>query len=182
MTTGHVFMAMSLDGFVARKDHRLDWLMKQKTEGEEHGFDEFQASVDGIIMGRGSYETVLSFGEWPYTKPVVVMSKTLSQGDVSEELRGKVRITNLEPHALMNEVQGQGWSRAYVDGGKVVQSFIRAGLVSDIVLTTVPVLIGDGLRLFGELEQDIDLELTGSKAFESGLIQSQYRLVTRSQV
>ena len=84
-------MAMSLDGFVARKNHGLDWLMKQKTEGEDHGYEAFQARMDGIVMGRGSYQNVLSFGEWPYTKPVIVMSKTLQQNDVPKELADKVR-------------------------------------------------------------------------------------------
>ena len=82
MTTGHVFMAISLDGFVARQDNQIDWLTKQKTESEEHGYAEFEASVDGIIMGSGSYKNVLTFGGWHYKKPVVVMSKTMSQADI----------------------------------------------------------------------------------------------------
>jgi dihydrofolate reductase len=177
MITGHVFMAMSLDGFVARKNHGLDWLMKQKTEGEDHGYEAFQARMDGIVMGRGSYQNVLSFGEWPYTKPVIVMSKTLQQNDVPKELADKVRITDQEPQALMDELQGQGWSRAYIDGGKVVQSFVRAGLVEDFVVTMIPVLIGEGIRLFGAIDSDIDLELLGTQAFESGLLQTRYRVV-----
>lgn len=176
MTTGHVFIATSLDGYVAGTDHRLDWLMKQPTEGEEQGYDEFIDSVDGLVMGRGSYETVLGFGEWPYKKPVYVMSKTLSQSDVPEALQGSVHITDLEPPALMKWLDESGWIRAYVDGGKVVQSFVRAGLIEDFIVTTVPVLIGDGVRLFGEIESDIDLEFVSVKSFPSGLVQSKYRV------
>ena len=97
MTTGHVFIAMSLDGFVARADHQLDWLMKQNTEGEDHGFDAFMDGVDGLVVGRASYETVLTFGEWPYSKPVIVMSRSLLQGDVPAALAGKVEVSALEP-------------------------------------------------------------------------------------
>ena len=177
MTTGHVFIATSLDGFVARRDRQLDWLMKQDTNGEDHGFDEFMASVDGLVMGRGSYQTVLGFDqEWPYTKPVVVLSRSLSPSDVPAELAGKVEISALEPVALMEKLGQDGWSCVYVDGGRVVQSFIRLGLVESIVLTQVPILIGDGLPLFGELERDIDLELLSSKAFCSGMVQSHYRV------
>jgi dihydrofolate reductase len=177
MTTGHVFIATSLDGFVARKDHQLDWLMKQDTQGDDQGYSEFSESIDGLVMGRGSYETLLDFDqEWPYTKPVVVLSRSLLQSDVPANLAGKVEVSALEPSELMKRLGEDGWSRAYIDGGKVVQSFIRLGLVEDIVLTTIPILIGDGLRLFGEVEGDIDLELLASKSFNSGLVQSHYRL------
>lgn len=177
MTTGHVYIATSLDGFVARKDHRLDWLMKQVTEGEEHGYEKFVSSVDGIVMGRGSYENVLSFeGEWPYAKPVVVMSKTLVTSDVPEALRERVEISTLDPVDLLENLSGRGWKRAYIDGGKVVQSFLREGLIEDLVLTTIPILIGDGIRLFGSLEQDVDLEVASSKSFPSGLLQTHYRV------
>ena len=97
MPTGHIMMAMSLDGFVARSDHTLDWLEKQSTEGEDHGFEAFQESVDVIVMGSGSFRTVLGFGEWPYVKPVVVLSRSMASDDVPENLRDKVEITSLKP-------------------------------------------------------------------------------------
>ncbi|QUS55279.1 dihydrofolate reductase family protein [Pseudovibrio brasiliensis] len=177
MISGHVFIATSLDGFVAREDHGLDWLMKQPNTGEDHGYDEFIAGVDGLVMGRGSYETILSFEKWPYSKPVVVLSRTLQQTDVPEVLRDKVRVTSSDPSEVMAELSAEGWSKAYVDGGKVVQSFIRAGLIEDIILTQIPILIGRGLRLFGEVVADIDLELISSRSFKSGLVQSHYRLM-----
>jgi len=177
MTTGHVFIATSLDGFVARVNHELDWLMKQNTEGEDHGYEEFMDSVDGIVMGRGSYRTVLSFGEWPYKKPVIVMSKSLSDHDIPASLRDRVQLTALDPPEVMRWLQEQGWSRAYIDGAKVVQSFIREGLIEDIVLTTIPILIGEGLSLFGGVDADVDLELSSVRSFESGLVQRRYRLL-----
>ena len=178
MTTGHVFIATTLDGFVARSDHQIDWLTKQDTKGEGHGFIEFMESVDGLVMGRGSFLNLLSFEEeWPYAKPVVVLSKSLSASDVPANLAGRVEISSLDPVALMKKLGEDGWSRVYVDGGLVIQSFIRLGLVEDMVLTTVPILIGDGLRLFGVIDRDIDLELLASKSFASGFVQSHYRLV-----
>lgn len=178
MASGHVYIATSLDGFVARADHTLDWLMKQPTAGEEHGYDAFMASVDGLVMGRGSYQTVLGFDAWPYSKPVVVMSRTLDQSRVPDELQNKVRITDLKPVEVMKDLSSRGWARAYVDGGRVVQSFLREGLIEDLVITTVPILLGEGVRLFGPLDGDVDLELLGSKAFPSGLVQNHYRVVT----
>jgi dihydrofolate reductase len=169
-------IATSLDGFIARRDHQIDWLTKQDTEGDDLGFEAFMASVDGIVMGRGSYENVLTFGEWPYKKPVIVMSKRLSDDDIPKRLQGRIRMVDLGPAEMIKSLAAEGWSRAYVDGGKIVQSFIRCGLIEDLVLTTIPILLGDGLRLFGEIGGDIDLELIDSKSFGSGLVQTHYRL------
>ncbi len=176
MTTGHIFIAVSLDGFIARQDGDIDWLMKQQTADEDHGYDAFMASVDGLIIGRGSFEKVLSFDDWPYHKPVVVLSRTLSDADIPGELRNKVRLSSLEPGELMRELGHEGWQRAYVDGGKVIQSFLRAGLISDITLTHIPILIGQGLPLFGGLDRDVDLEHRETRSFPSGLVSSTYRI------
>jgi dihydrofolate reductase len=175
--TGHVFIAVSLDGFVARKNHSIDWLMKQSTEGEDLGFDDFMASVDGLIMGSGSFKNVLTFGAWPYKKPVMVMSHSLTEEDIPPELEGRVRLTGLSPQELMKSLEREGWKRAYVDGGLLVQSFIRAGLIKDINITVIPILLGDGLPLFGPIKGDIDLKLMGSESFGSGLVQNRYELI-----
>jgi dihydrofolate reductase len=124
MTTGHVFIAVSLDGFIARRDGDIDWLENQGGENEDNGFAEMMASVDGLIMGRATFQKVLSFGEWVYEKPVIVMSRSLTQSDVPDHLRGRVRLSNSTPKALMGELSAEGWARAYVDGGKVIQSFL----------------------------------------------------------
>ena len=176
MTTGHIFMAMSLDGFVAREDFGLDWLMKQKTDGEDHGNEAFMASVDGLVMGSGSFRTMLTFGAWPYEKPVVVLSRTMKSKDVPEELRDKVSVSALAPRQLMASLSEQGWKRAYIDGGKIIQSFMREGLIADMTVTVVPILIGEGKRMFGSLDADIDLQLLGSKSFPSGLVTSRYEV------
>lgn len=178
MTSGHVFIATSLDGFVARKDRQIDWLEKQAMADEDHGYDAFVELVDGIVMGRGTFETVRAFDPWPYQKPVVVMSSTLGPEDIPRALRGAVSVSDLSPAGVMQDLAARGWDRAYVDGGALVQSFLREGLIRDIVLTVAPVLIGEGIRLFGALDHDIDLELTSATAFPSGLLQSRYRIRT----
>lgn len=175
ITTGHVFIAVSLDGYVARRDHQIDWLMKQQTQDDaDRSYEEFISGIDGIVMGSGSYKTVAAFDEWPYQIPVVVLSKSLSQSDIPDELSGKVRVTDLEPRELMESLSKEGWSRAYIDGGRLVQSFVRLGLVQDFALTTIPILIGEGISLFGPLDEDIDLELIDVKALKSGLVTTRY--------
>ena len=177
MSTGHVMLAISLDGFVARKDHSLDWLMKQNTAGEDHGFAEFLDKIDVIVMGSGSFRTVLGFDAWPYEKPVIVLSNSLTDDDVPSELAQKVEIKNLSPQDLMAEMERRGWPRVYVDGGAVVQSFLKSGLINDFKLTLVPILLGDGIRLFGDLPSDVDLEPTYQKAFPSGLVELRYKVI-----
>ena len=179
MTTGHVFIATSLDGYIARKDHTIDWLESHDAAVEEHGYTQFIDSVDGIIFGRKTYEVVLNLtsGEWPYTKPVIVLSRTLTQSDLPLHLNDQVTVTNQFPADLLNTVDQQGWKRAYIDGGITIQSFLSEGLIQDLIITTLPVLIGDGIPLFGKIPHDINLELITSRQFSSGLLQSHYRVL-----
>lgn len=178
MTTGHVFIATSLDGYVARPDHSLDWLMKQPAaEGDDGGFAAFMENVDGLVMGTGSFRTLLGFDQWPYTKPVVVLSSSLTAQDVPEALQGKVRLSRAEPGSLMRQLQQEGWARAYIDGGRLVQSFLRLGLISDLTITTVPILIGSGIPLFGSLERDIDLRIRSSRILPAGMVQTTFQVV-----
>lgn len=177
LTTGHVFIATSLDGFIARKDGAIDWLPGLDSDpGENYGYDAFIASVDGLVMGRNSFEKVLEFGEWPYPKPVMVMSRTLDPSTLRADLRDKVEISSASPRALMDELAGRGWRRVYVDGGQVIQSFLREGLIADMVVTRVPVLLGEGLPLFGPLASDVALEHIETRSYPSGLVLSRYAI------
>jgi dihydrofolate reductase len=175
--TGHVFIATSVDGYIARADGEIDWLTEYETGNEDTGYDAFMDSIDGLVMGRGTFEKALSFGAWPFKKPVIVLSQNLSQNELRADLDGKVRISSLAPSPLMHALAAEGWKRAYIDGGKVIQSFLKEGLISDIVLTRVPVLLGDGISLFGRMEGDVILRHTETIAFASGLVQSKYEVV-----
>lgn len=174
MPTGHVFIATSLDGFIARPDGSLDWLIRPEHAGEDHGYDTFIRDIDAIVMGRGTYQSVLAFDAWPYDRPVLVLSRMLAASPVPEALRGKVTFADLTPQAAMDQLERQGAARVYVDGGQIVQAFLGAGLVTDIVLSRLPVLIGRGRSLFGALDRDVALVHQATTSFPSGLVQSRY--------
>jgi len=178
MVTTHVFIAISLDGYIAREDGDIGWLLQRDDPTEDHGYAAFIADKEWIVMGRGSYEKVLTFDEWPYDRPVLVLSRQLADTPVPEALKGKVQFSRRMPKEVMDDLAAQNVQRVYIDGGQVIQSFLREGLVADIVITTVPVLLGSGKPLFGSLSQDIDLTLLSSRSFPSGLVQSHYRLTS----
>lgn len=176
MITGHVFIATSLDGFIARNDGDIEWLLSRDNPNEDHGYNSFIENIDGIIMGRGSYEKARTFETWHYTRPVVVLSKQLASSPVPKELEGRLRFLDLAPKAAMEKLANEGWRRVYVDGGQIIQSFLREGLIADMVITQVPVLIGEGRTLFGPLTKDISLVHVATKSFPSGLVQSHYKI------
>ncbi len=171
-----VFIATSLEGFIARADGALDWLPADDVE--PHGYDEFIATVDAIVMGRKTFETVLTFGAWPYgTKPVVVLSRTPSalrapDGAVCEMMAGT-------PSEVVARLGARGFKHLYVDGGVTIQGFLAAGLIQRMIITRIPVLLGSGIPLFGPLSQDVRLEHVATRSFPSGLVQSEYLIAAR---
>lgn len=177
MVTGHVFIATSLDGFIARENGDIDWLLKHDQADEDHGYDDFIKDIDVIVMGRGTFEAVLSMGDWFYTRPVLVLSAHLAQQEVPSELNGKVRFSDQKPKKAMAMLQSEGVRRAYVDGGRIIQSFIELGMISDMVITNVPILLGTGRPLFGGCQRDVALAHKGTRSFPSGLVQSRYDVI-----
>jgi dihydrofolate reductase len=168
------FVGVSLDGFIARPNGEFDFL--PAGGGEPHGYDEFIATVDVIVIGRKTFETVLSLPEWPYaTKRVVVLSsRTL---DLSA-LRGRpVERMAGTPAEIVAKLAAQGARHLYVDGGITIQNFLRAGLIQSITITRVPVLIGSGIPLFGPLPQDFRLHHISTQAYPSGLVKSEYQVL-----
>lgn len=178
-TTGHVFIATSLDGYIARPGGGLDWLPGMGAgedampEAEDHGYDAFIAGMDGIVMGGATFRVALGFDPWPYALPVVVASRSLADGDVPQALRGQVQIVRSLEDARA-ATSAMGWQDAYIDGGQVITGYLAAGAIADMVITRVPVLLGSGLPLFGALPADIRLRHLGTTAFPSGLVQSRY--------
>lgn len=175
MSTAHVFIGTSLDGFIAKPDGDIAWLLERSDPAEDHGYMAFIADKDAVVMGRGTYEKVLTFDVWPYQLPVVVLSRQLADTSVPEHLQGKVRFSRQTPEQLMEQSAAENLQRIYVDGGQLIQSFLRAGLVHEMILSTMPVLIGEGRRLFGDVNQDMDWRLLSSQSFPSGLVQSRYQ-------
>lgn len=167
-----VYIATSLDGFIARTNGDIDWLTGGEG-GEDYGYAKFMSDIDHIVMGRNTYEKVLTFGGWPYAKKVIVLtSRDLA---VSPELSDKVEALNLSPRELVNEMDMRGAKHIYLDGGVTIQRFLREGLVDEMTITTIPILIGEGLSLFGKLENDIKLELIKSESFKNGFVQNKFR-------
>ena len=177
MITGHVFIATSLDGFIARENGDISWLLERDEPSEDHGYNTFIKDIDVIVMGRGCFEGIRHVTPWPYTRPVLVISKTLKHQPLSEELLGKVEVTDQSPAEVMAMLDARGANRVYVDGGQIIQSFLRAGLIADMVITRVPILLGQGRSLFGPLCADIPLAHEHTRSFKSGLVQSLYRVI-----
>jgi dihydrofolate reductase len=164
-----VFIATSLDGFIARPDGSIDWLTDRGRQAGDTGYDQFMAAVDTVVLGRNTYEKVLTFDFWPYDgKHVEVLSSTLAP-DVDERI-----IVHRTIEGLVETLDDRGAKRVYADGGQVVQTFLRAGLLNELTITVVPVLLGGGIRLFGELDQDISLTHNATRTLGAGLIQSDY--------
>ena len=167
-----VFVGTSVDGFIARANDDLDWL---PADAEPHGYDEFIASIDAIVMGRKTFEKVLTLGPWPYgEKRVVVLSSrpvdlSMAAGGVVEQMAGP-------PAEIVSRLAASGAHHLYVDGGITIQEFLRAGLVQRLVITRVPVLIGDGIPLFGALPRDVRLHHVATRSYPSGLVQSEYQV------
>jgi dihydrofolate reductase len=164
------FIGTSLDGFIARPDGALDFL--PEGGGEEHGYEAFIASVDALVIGRKTYETVLGFDAWAYgDKPVFVLSTgalaPAPKGAIVERMSG-------EPSDIVAMLESRGIRHVYVDGGITIQRFLAAGLIHRIVITRVPVLIGEGIPLFGALPRDIPLHHVATRQYQSGLVQSEY--------
>jgi dihydrofolate reductase len=175
-TTFHVFIATSLDGFIARPDGALDWLTAFQGDGD-NGYGAFIADMDGIVMGRGTFEAVLGFGAWPFALPVIVMSRTLAADGIPAELAGKVEVRADTPGDLARRLGDRGWRRVYVDGGQLVQSFLREGLVADMAIFRMPVLLGAGRPLFGPVAQDIRLETVAATVLPTGAVRTDYRVL-----
>ena len=165
-----VFIGTSVDGFIARADGELDFL--PPGGGEPHGYDEFMATVDALVIGRKTFETVLAMGNWPYgEKPVIVLSTRplapAPPGALVERMSG-------DPAAIVAKLEARGVRHVYVDGGVTIQRFLQAGLIQHLTITRVPVLIGAGIPLFGALQRDIVLRHVRTRQFASGLVQSEY--------
>ena len=172
--TASVFIGTSLDGFIARRNGDLDFLPPDG--GEPHGYNEFIASVDAIVIGRNTFETVLSMKPWPYgNKRVVVLSSR--PVDLSAAVGGVVEQMAGPPAEIVSRLAASGAHHLYIDGGITIQQFLCAGLIQRLIITRVPVLIGEGIPLFGSLPHDIRLRHIATRHYPSGLVSSEYRVV-----
>ncbi len=174
-TTCSAYIACSLDGFIAKKDGNIDWLttFSAPDANEDYGYRTFMDSVDAIVLGRVTYELALTFGAWPYgTRKVFVLSRKYPKQGKS--LEGAVIGTSAAPGDLTLQMSDSGIRHAYVDGGQTIQSFVRDDLLNDLTITRVPILLGEGLPLFGLVESEKKLTHIETRIFTNGFIQSKY--------
>ncbi len=176
-----VFIATSLDGYIAKPDGNIEWLMDKRyeLEGEDFGYSELYDACDLLVMGRNSFDKVAGFEEWPYPdKRVVVLSRSLKS--LPQQIDG-VEFFGGSITEFMEMLTMQNSEHLYIDGGQVIQSFLEEGLVTEMTITTIPILLGGGLRLFGPLSQEKHLSLISAKGYENGFVQSKYEVLNERE-
>ena len=170
-----VFIATSLDGFIADKNDGIDWLHSiPNPDNEDMGYVEFTNGIDAIVMGRTTFETVVGFDiPWPYKKPVFVLSNKLKE--IPESHKEKAFLVNGTLTEILKQIHGKGYGRLYIDGGTTIRNFLKEDLIDEMVLTTIPILLGGGSSLFGDLPNELKFELTETKTFLNQISQRHYK-------
>jgi dihydrofolate reductase len=167
-----VYIGTSLDGFIARKDGDINWLTQFANDEAIHAYEEFMSRTDAIVIGRGTYEKVLTFPSWPYEKKVFVLSRSIKEAP--DIVREKVTFLSMEPKELLNHLSKKGFSNIYLDGGKVIQDFLKEDLIDELIISKIPMLIGKGIPLFGYLDSDLYFVHLRTVVNSNGLVRSYY--------
>lgn len=175
-----VYIGTSLDGFIARKDGNIDWLTQFANDEATHAYEEFINRIDAIVIGRGTFEKVLTFPSWPYTKKVFLLSNIIKQ--VPDELKEKVTVLSMRPAKLLGYLCSLKFSSIYIDGGKVIQDFLNEDLIDELIISKVPILIGNGIQLFGQLENDLQFKHIRTEVQSNGLVRSYYEKLNPNNV
>jgi len=171
--TNFVYVATSLDGFIATSDGGLDWLNEiPNPEKSDFGYAKFMSSIDAIVMGRHTFEKVLTFDYWPYDKPVYVLTK--SKVDVPKKLEDKAKTISSNLEELVDQLKKLGYQNLYIDGGITIQGFLEADLIDEMIITRVPVLLGNGIPLFGPLTRRLYFKHLGTEVLNETLTKSHY--------
>ena len=169
----YVYVAASLDGYIATKDGGIDWLSEiPNPDHSDYGYAKFIQEIDAIVMGRNTFEKVLSFGEWPYTIPVFVLSHSLNK--IPAPIADKVEVVCGDLGSRLDQLNQRGHHNLYIDGGGTIQSFLREDLIDEMIITRIPILLGDGLSLFGRLEQSLLFKHKKTEICNHALVKSHY--------
>jgi dihydrofolate reductase len=168
-----VYIATSLDGFIATTEGGLDWLNEfPNPDQDDFGYAEFIAGIDALVMGRKTFEKVLTFGAWSYKKPVFVLSNTL--GQLPPGMEGKAEIVSGCLRQLTDRLSERGFKNLYIDGGLVIQSFLAEDLIDELIISRIPILLGDGIPLFGPLRESLEFHHHKTETFGNGIVKSHY--------
>lgn len=174
-TSNSVFIAQSIDGYIADKNGKIDWLNSiPNPDGDDMAYNSFMNRMDAILMGRKTYETVLGFDtEWPYEKAVFVLSTSLKE--IPESLKTKVTIVNGSLQKVLDEIHQKGFYRLYIDGGSTIQSFLKQDLIDEMIITTFPIILGGGASLFSNLSDPLNFNLLSSETYLDQITQVHYQ-------
>lgn len=169
-----VFIATSIDGYIADSEGAIDWLESiPEMNIIDTGYEEFTSDIDALVMGRITFETVCGFDiDWPYQKPVFVLSNTLTE--IPEKFRGKAHLVKGSIIDILKEIHFKGFNNLYIDGGNLIQSFLREDLIDEMIITVIPMLLGGGHPLFGTLSNKLSFECTGTKHFLNKVVQNHF--------
>ncbi len=169
-----VYIATSLDGYIADKDGGLDWLMSiPNPDNSDFGFAAFMEGIDALVMGRNTFETVVGFGQWPYEKPVYVVSQTMES--IPESHAGKAFLIKGTPKEIVEALQGKGLNNLYIDGGRCIQGFMAEAMIDELIISTIPVVLGDGVPLFGSIPALQNYDLVSSEVLVNAIVKSHYK-------
>jgi len=169
----YVYIATSLDGFIATVDGGIDWLNEiPNPEQSDYGYAEFMSGIDALVMGRGTFEKVLTFDFWPYDKPVFVLSHSMTE--LPEDMVGKAEIIKGEIKEVITLLNKRGYNNLYIDGGKVIQSFLRKDLIDKLIITRIPILLGDGIPLFDKIDGQMKFKHVKTETYNNMLVKSSY--------
>ncbi|MBQ4838054.1 dihydrofolate reductase family protein [Pseudoalteromonas luteoviolacea] len=173
-----VYLAQSLDGFIADQQGNIDWLSKiDNPNHSDLGFGAFMADIDAIVMGRNTFDQVMKYGQWPYDKPVFVLSKSLKQ--LPQQSKGKAYLVCASEREVIAQLHQLGHDRLYIDGGKLVQNFLSQGLIDEAIVITVPVVLGKGLKWLPEQPLNCKISLLATSVLLGELVQSHYQIESR---
>jgi len=169
-----IFIATSLDGYIADKNGGIDYLHSiPNPDGDDMGYSNFIAGIDAIVMGRTTFETVCSFDiDWPYTIPVFVLSNTLTE--IPEPYKGKAYLARGPLTEVLASIHEQGFHNLYIDGGKTIQSFLQEDLIDEMIITTIPTLLGGGFPLFGDLINPLQFKCAETNLLLKAVVQSRF--------
>jgi dihydrofolate reductase len=174
-TKNSVYIGTSIDGYIADKNGGIDWLHAiPNPENIDMGYTAFMQQIDALVMGRNTFETILGFDiDWPYKKPVFVLSNSLKT--IPEKCTGRAYVVNGSLLDVLSEIHGRGFNRLYIDGGRTIQSFLAEDLIDEMIITYIPILLGGGIPLFGQFQHQLKFECTHSEIFLDKIVQNHFK-------
>lgn len=167
-----VYIATSIDGYIAGKDGDIKWLTEYPNPDQnDYGFFDFIKGIDALIMGRHTFETVNGFDTWMYPVPVFVLSNTLTE--LTGKWAEKCELIKGDLKEVLTQLNARGINNIYVDGGKTIQSFLAQDLIDKLIITTIPIVLGGGIPLFGDSAQ-LNFKHDSTDIYTGGLVKSTF--------